>query len=430
MAPTFIKEVSAPEVHRIIETLVKVWNRKCELAQGRPFEAHADIRYAALDAIFASSFGLLEEDSITVRRLNAVATCEPDIPQSRDEPLSFPEGEIPDIFSAVLTLANSVTDTQLSPFPVLTSWILRKLPYMRRATATKDAYIHSKVQECVQLIDRGDAKPKIALHSVLLREREVARKDSREPQYSKRAVADEFFGFMLAGHDTTATAVSWGVKYLTDNPAAQSKLRDALHSGYPDAVKEMREPNYQELYKASIPYLDATVEEILRHANTIAFIVRQALQDTTVLGHRVPRGTDVFLMANGAGYLEPNMPLTPYDTRSPGAQPSQAKSLTGLWDDSDIQVFKPERWLIVDGVFNPMAGPQLAFGLGHRGCFGKRLALQALRMQFALLVWEFRFEGVTEECGGYGSVQRFAREPRKCYVRLGKVKGQDTGKVE
>jgi hypothetical protein len=58
------------------------------------------------------------------------------------------------------------------------------------------------------------------------------------------------------------------------------------------------------------------------------------------------------------------------------------------------------------------------------------LALQALRMQFAMLVWEFRFEGVTEECGGYGRVQRFAREPRKCYVRLGKVEGQDTGKVE
>jgi cytochrome P450 len=353
MAPTFIREVSAPEVYKSIETLVKLWNKKCELAQGQPFEAHADIRYAALDAIFASSFGLLEEDSITVRRLNALATCELKLPQSRDEAISFPEGKIPNIFSTVLTLANTVTDTQLSPFPVLTSWILRKLPYMRRATAIKDAYIHSKVQKYVQLINE---KPKSALHSVLLREREVSRRERREPQYFKRAIADEFFGFMLASHDTTATAVSWGLKYLTDNTAAQSKLRHALRSGFPDAIREKRAPSYHELSKASIPYLDATVEEILRHANTIAFVVRQALQDTTVLGHRIPRGTDVFLMANGAGYLEPNMPPTPSDARSPGAQSSQAKSLTGLWDDSDIRVFKPERWLTDDGVFNQSDG--------------------------------------------------------------------------
>ncbi|KAF2829534.1 cytochrome P450 [Ophiobolus disseminans] len=422
MAPTFIKEVSAPEVYKSIETLIKVWQRKCDLAQGRPFEAHGDITYAALDAIFASSFGLAEEESITILRLDAVWNSTPDVPQNRDDPIFFPEAKIPDIFNAVLTLANSVTDTQLSPFPVLTSWVLRKLPYMRRATAIKDTYIHSKVQECVHLINLGDDKPKSALHSVLLREKEVATKEAREPQYFKRAIADEFFGFMLAGHDTEATAVSWGVKYLTDNPMSQSLLRTALHTAFPHALNADRAPTYQELSTSSIPYLDATVEEILRHANTIAFVVRQALNDTSVLGHHIPKGTDVFLMANGAGYLEPNIPLTPADSHSPGASTSSNKSLTGLWNDSDIHLFKPERWLNTDGSFNPQAGPQLAFGLGPRACFGKRLALQALKMQFALLVWEFEFGGVSEVLGGYGAVQRFAREPVRCFVRLGKVR--------
>lgn len=421
MAPTFIKEVSAPEVHKSIRTLVKMWQRKCELAQGRPFEAHGDITYAALDAIFASSFGLPEQESITVRRLDAVWQSAPDVPQSHDKPVFFSEARIPDIFNAVLTLGNSVTDTQLSPFPVLTSWVLRKLPYMRRATAIKDAYIHDKMKECVQLIAQGGDKPKSALHSVLLREREIAAKEDREPKYYKRAIADEFFGFMLAGHDTTATTVSWGIKYLTGNPLSQSHLRDALHTAFPDALNNKRALSYQELSRTSVPYLDAVVEEILRHANTIAFVVRQALHNTFVLGHHIPKGTDVFLMANGAGYLEPNMPLTQADTRSSGADISSNKSLTGLWDDSDIHLFKPERWLNDDGSFNPMAGPQLAFGLGPRGCFGKRLALQALKMQFALLVWHFEFKGVPEELGGYDAVQRFAREPVKCYVRLRKA---------
>jgi cytochrome P450 len=423
MAPTFIKEISAPEVYKSIETLLKVWHLKCELAQGRPFEAHGDITYVALDAIFASSFGLLEEESITIQRFEAISAQRSGLPQTADEPISFPEGKVPSIFSAVLTLANSVTSTQLSPFPVLTSWVLRKFPYMKRATAIKEAYIYSKVEECIRLIKdkNSDSKPSSALHSVLLREKEIAEKQERSPNYHSRAIADEFFGFMLAGHDTSATAVSWGLKYLTSNPAAQSRLRSALHAAFPSALEERRVPTYIELSKTSIPYLDAVVEEILRHANTIAFVVRQALQDTTVLGHKIPKGTDVFLMANGAGYLEPNMPLRNSDTRSPGADPTKAAALTSLWRDSDIDQFLPERWLKPDGSFDPMAGPQLAFGLGPRGCFGKRLALQQLKIEVALLVWSFKFLEVPEELGGWDAVQKFAREPVKCWVRLERV---------
>ncbi|CAO2654656.1 Nn.00g113890.m01.CDS01 [Neocucurbitaria sp. VM-36] len=319
MAPTFIQNVSAPEVYKSIETLIRVWQAKCEKAPGRPFVAHGDVTYAALDAIFASSFGLPEEESNTFQRLAAVEEWTPSVPENVDEPVDFPDGIVPDIFSAVLTLANSVTDTQLSPAPRLTSWVLRKLPYMRRATAIKDQYIRNQVELCVQLVMEGSDKPRNALHSVLLREKETAEKEGREPDYYKRAIADEFFGFMMAGHDTTATTVAWGIKLLADNPLCQETLRGALHDAFPEALREARAPTYAELAKTSTPYLDAVVEEILRHSNTIAFVVRQALQDTTVLNRRIPKGTDVFLMANGAGYLEANMPVQESD-RSPGAR--------------------------------------------------------------------------------------------------------------
>jgi cytochrome P450 len=65
-----------------------------------------------------------------------------------------------------------------------------------------------------------------------------------------------------------------------------------------------------------------------------------------------------------------------------------------------------------------MAGPTLAFGLGPRGCYGKRFALHGLRIQFAMLVWHFHLLKVPDELNGYDSVQRFAREPTQCYVRL------------
>ncbi|KAL6887425.1 cytochrome P450 [Trichoderma longibrachiatum] len=426
MAPTFIREVSAPEVYMAAKALMKLWKMKCTIARGRPFSAHHDVTFAALDSIFASSFGLLEDETSTIQRIKALDGFKPVLPDGVDEPLAFPEGHTPDIFSAVLTLANSVTDTQLSPAPVLTSWVIRKFPYMRRAKSIKDKYIRGKVEESVRLIEKDpNIRPKSALHSVLLRERDVATKEGRQPDYRKGAIADEFFGFMTAGHDTSATTIAWGVKMLTDNPAAQNRLRDALRSAFPAAVQEKRDLSYAELSNAQIPYLDATVEEILRHSNTIAFVVRQAQQDATVLGCRIPKGTNVFLMANGPGYLEPNMKLAD-EARSPGARQTARSALTRAWSDDDIGKFLPERWLETDSdtgaeVFNTMAGPSLAFGLGLRGCFGRKLALQVLKIHFALIVWNFDLLPVPEKLGGYEAVQKFAREPTQCFILLREI---------
>lgn len=424
MAPTFIREVSAPEVFMATQVLLKLWRLKASMAEGHPFSAHDDITFASIDSIFASSFGLTEAETTSVQRIKALENFKAEIPSSSDDPVSFPGGHIPDIFSAVMTLANSVTDTQLSPFPVFTSWAIRKLPYMRKAEAIKDKFILDKVNESVARIEAGGEKPKSALHSVLLRERDVAAKEGRAPQYRKRAIADEFLGFMTAGYDTSATTISWGLKLLTDNPTIQSRLREKLRSAFPEAAKEGRTLTYAELRDTSIPYLDATVDEVLRHANTIAFVARQALQDTTVLGHKIPKGTNVFLMANGPGYLEPHMPLTD-EERSPGARKDAKSALTGQWDDNNINQFLPERWLEQDEtgkeVHNALAGPSLAFGMGLRGCFGRKLALQVLRIQFALIVWHFELQEVPKELSSYEAVQKFAREPTQCYVRLKEI---------
>jgi cytochrome P450 len=436
MAPSFITDVSGPQLYKAASTMIRLWELKCSMAEGRPFHAHHDITYMALDTIFAGMFGHPESESITIGRLQAVEQSEATrekLPASKDQPVQFPEPELPAIFAAALTLANSVTDTQLSPAPRLTSWVLRQLPYMKKATATKDQYIRDRVDESVRVMTQDDSDntttpPRTALHSVLLRERDVAAKEGRQPDYRKRAIADEFFGFMLAGHDTSATTVAWGVKFLADHPSAQDRLRADLRAAFPDATRAKRAPTYQELARAHVPYLDAVVEEVLRHANTIAFVVRRAMCDTTVLGRHIPKDTDVFLVANGAGYLEPNMTL-PDEARSPGARRGEKSALTGKWDDKDVAAFRPERWLKKqqqqgeDGegeseTFDPMAGPTLAFGLGPRGCFGKRFALHELKIQFALIVWHFHLLKTPEELSGYDAVQRFAREPTQCFVRL------------
>ncbi|KAL1839404.1 hypothetical protein VTJ49DRAFT_1535 [Mycothermus thermophilus] len=428
MAPTFITTILGPRLYQSASTMIDVWKRKCALANGRPFHAHKDITYAALDTIFSAMFGHPEEEAITTGRLHAIEEFVPpkDFTTSNpDEAVKFPEPPLADIFSAALTLAESVTDVQLSPAPRLTSWVIRQFPYMKKAIATKDAYIRSRILENVAIIQESDStgvreEPRTALHSVLLRERDTAAKEGRAPGYTDRRIADEFFGFMIAGYDTSATTTAWGVKFLADHPHVQERLRADLRAAFPDAVAEGRCPNYAELSRAHVPYLDALVEEVLRHANTIAFVVRRAQCDTTVMGRHIHKGTDVWFAANGPSYLAPGMKVSD-EERSPGAR-SGKPGLTGLWDDGDAGEFKPERWLKRDEqgkeVFDPMAGPQLAFGLGPRGCFGKRFALLSLKIQFALMIWHFQLLETPKPLSSYDAVQKFAREPRQCYVRL------------
>jgi hypothetical protein len=74
------------------------------------------------------------------------------IPNTVDKPMQFPEAEVPSVFAAAHTLANSVTDTQLSPLPRATSWVLRQLPYMKKVTAIKDRYICDRVIESILVI--------------------------------------------------------------------------------------------------------------------------------------------------------------------------------------------------------------------------------------------------------------------------------------
>jgi cytochrome P450 len=100
------------------------------------------------------------------------------------------------------------------------------------------------------------------------------------------------------------------------------------------------------------------------------------------------------------------------------------------WPAEDISIFKPERWLIPrvrddgndngirDEQFDPSAGPQLAFGLGPRGCYGRRLVYLEMRILFTLLLWRFELITCPKSLSGYGTVLRATNEPEQCFLRL------------
>jgi cytochrome P450 len=224
------------------------------------------------------------------------------------------------------------------------------------------------------------------------------------------------------------------LKLLTGATKIQRNLRYTLRAAIPAAVFENRLPLVDEILHADIPYLDATIEETLRCGTPVANVTRETTVDTELLGRLIPRGTTVIVACSGPGILTPAMYIDEA-TRSATARLAKAEGRFRAWDDEAIDTFKPERWLVpkyaghdetVDGslsrlVFDSTAGPHLAFGLGKRGCFGRRLGYLEMRIILVLLIWRFELLPCPESLVDYDAVEGITHKPKNCYVRLQKV---------
>ncbi|KAH0264719.1 cytochrome P450, partial [Aureobasidium melanogenum] len=348
------------------------------------------------------------------------------LPAGGDVPVVFPKAPHPPAFDAVLTLAESVTPLISSPAPKLHHWFLRQGKSYKDAKRYKDQEIETMMKAAIDKFfeDQVDAlekqgKDRSAIDHMIRRELLASRKEGRSPRYDTPAAKDELFGFLIAGHETTATTTAWAVKLLSDNQQAQSKLREVLRSTYTDAAVERRQPTAKEIAALHHPYIDAILEEILRCGGTIAAVSRCAMVDTDVFGIRIPKGHDLNFVTH-ASYVAPPVGVEEHK-RSPSSQASKDK--TGVWEVSEIRVFKPERWLRPTGEkgeveFQKNAGPTLQFGAGIRGCFGRRLAYIELRMLIVLIIWSFELLPVPDKLGTYLGVDKITHQPQKCYLRL------------
>lgn len=207
-------------------------------------------------------------------------------------------------------------------------------------------------------------------------------------------------------------------------PHFQARLRDELSTVLPRAVADRRPPSFEELRCTQLPYLDAFLEETLR-LNQVP-VTRETIRDTTILGRQVPKGCLVLLVSNGPGFLSPPPPCV-----MASEQRSSTTHATRLGDrcdnGRDLGMFDPERWLVGSdkeraGVaFDGTAAPQLVFGHGVRGCWGRKLAQMEMRMVVALLVWHFEMAEIPGPLAIDDATEMIARRPSMVFVRLRKI---------
>ena len=96
--------------------------------------------------------------------------------------------------------------------------------------------------------------------------------------------------------------------------------------------------------------------------------------DTQILGHFIPKGTEIALHLGHAGTYD----TVANDIGAAKYHPVRghdSKKKTGCWKDDGV-TFNPDRWIDEKGHFNPKAGLTLPFGGGPRLCLGHRLAVR------------------------------------------------------
>jgi cytochrome P450 len=91
---------------------------------------------------------------------------------------------------------------------------------------------------------------------------------------SDEELRDQLVTLLLAGHETTATALAWALHELGQDPAQEEKARDAASAG-------------------DTAYLEAVLKESMRLHPVIPMVVRHLMQPATIGGIELPRGTNV-----------------------------------------------------------------------------------------------------------------------------------------
>jgi len=179
---------------------------------------------------------------------------------------------------------------------------------------------------------------------------------------SDRQVRDEAVTLFLAGHETTALALSYALYLLARHPTRQAQLADEVAR-----VLGGRPATFEDL--PALSFTENVVLESMRLYPPAWAIARQAVEPVEIGGFQLPRGAE-FVMSPFVVHRDPR------------------------WFP-DPEAFDPDSWR--DDFARQL--PRFAyfpFGGGPRVCIGNRFAMMEAKLVLAGLIQRFRFETTSD----------------------------------
>ncbi|XP_025098464.1 cytochrome P450 2U1-like [Pomacea canaliculata] len=175
----------------------------------------------------------------------------------------------------------------------------------------------------------------------------------------------------VAGTETTATTIRWALVYFLHYPEVQDKCFQEIKR----AIGTERAPTIRD--RPELTYIEATIMEVLRHADIAPFAIQHGLAcDTTFMGYTLPKDTII-------------LPFIDSVLQDPE-----------IWDNP--LDFRPERFIGPDGKL-VRKEEFIPFSLGRRACLGEALARTELLLYLSTMIQRFRF--VPPETGELPSLE-------------------------
>lgn len=223
-------------------------------------------------------------------------------------------------------------------------------------------------------------------------------KTPRAHRMSRQELLGQLTTIILAGHETTSTALTWTLKYLAEHPNMQSRLRAEIREAWTDDEDDL---SFETL--TDLPYLGRVTNEILRLQPPVFSTNREAAHDCVIPLSQPIRMKD--------GSLVSNFPVR-------AGQPLIISIVTynrrkDIWGDDALE-FKPDRWLrLPDAVRNNgIPGGHLAFISGPRNCVGSKFALTEFKVILSHLIRAFEFKPLPKDICQFNSKQVVVTRPR------------------
>ena len=257
-----------------------------------------------------------------------------------------------DAVTTALTRLLAMFDRAYSPaFRILARLPTPTMRRFRRIEADLDAIVDDLIAE-----RRADGATGDDVLSLLLRARD------RDVAITDREVRDETLTLFLAGHETTANAMTWTWWLLSQHPEVESRLHREL-----DAALGGRVPGVADLER--LRYAEWVVSESLRLRPPAWAIGRRAIADVEIGGVPIPAGSVVVVSPW----------LLQRDPR--------------WWRDPEV--FRPERWS-PEGSVGRRRDVFLPFGAGPRRCLGEPFAWMESVLLLSTIARRWRFRPVSD----------------------------------
>ncbi|KAH7397318.1 cytochrome P450 [Pyrenochaeta sp. MPI-SDFR-AT-0127] len=275
--------------------------------------------------------------------------------------LTNPENELNETYKKIFAGSRRAQLVQLG-LNMLPHWLAVNLPLKRNdeignALNTIKKVARSLIQDKRRELENGVMKGTDILSVAM-----------ESGGFSDDDLVNQLMTFLAAGHETTASAMTWAVYCLCKHPEVQIRLRQEIRAELPVLVEANGQISSTDIDR--LPYLNAVLQETMRIFPPVPLTLRESAQDTTIQGQFVPAGTTVIIC------------------------PWAINTSTHLWGD-DAREFNPDRWLGTGRANTGGAESNYAittFLHGPRSCIGKDFAKAEFACLVASLVGRFEFE--------------------------------------